>query len=165
MKTGRDGPRFSNIPDTGCPSCPTDAVCASGHTDLVVATTVLIVDDSAEVRAGLCEWFRGQVRNCKVSEAASGEEAIQLAASSPPHLVVMDVQLPGMNGLEATRRLKAAHPGVPVIIITLHDTQEHRNAAAIAGASAFVSKHRLPQDLSEAVWHLLPTSARSGEGL
>lgn len=128
-----------------------------------MATNILIVDDSPEVRAGLRQWFFGQVGNCEVAEAASGEEAIRFAAAAPPHLVVMDVALPGMDGFEAARRLRAAHSGVPVIIITFHDTQEHRNEAASAGASAFVSKHRLPEDLSEAVRHLLPASAASGQ--
>ena len=122
----------------------------------MAAPTVLIVDDSPEVRSGLSAWFLGQVGNCAIAEAASGEEAIRCAASSPPHLVVMDVKLPGMNGFEATRRLRAAHPAVPVIIISLHDTPEHRHEAAIAGASEFVSKHRMSEDLREAVWHLVP---------
>lgn len=127
-----------------------------------MATVVLIVDDNPEVRSSLSAWFLGQLRNCAIAEAASGEEAIRSAASSPPHLVVMDVKLPGMNGLEATRRLRSAHPTMPVIIITFQDTPEHRSEAAIAGASAFVSKQRIPDDLVEAVRHLLPASARDG---
>lgn len=126
----------------------------AGHT-VEVASTVLIVDDSAAVRAALREWFRGLVPNCDIVEAASGEEAIRLAAAGPPHLVIMDVELPGMNGLEATRRLKIAHPEVPIFIITLYDTQEHRHEAATAGASGFVSKHRMPEDLPEALRHVL----------
>lgn len=127
----------------------------SGHTVDVAFTTILIVDDSAEVCTSLGSWFRGQVPNCVVLEAASGEEAIRLAACTPPHLILIDVALPGMNGIEATRRLKSILPWVPVIILTLHDTQEHRNEAAIAGANAFVSKHRMSADLLEAVWHAI----------
>jgi DNA-binding NarL/FixJ family response regulator len=73
-------------------------------------------------------------------EDTGGTEALQLFASRRPRLVLMDIKLPEMNGLELTKRMKDVDRGVPVIIITNHDTLEYRQAALECGADYFISK-------------------------
>ena len=118
---------------------------------------VLIVDDHDAVRAGLRDWFLRVVPGFDVVEASSGEAALACAAARAPDLVLMDIQLPGMSGLEATRRIKATLPLVPVVIVTLHDVQDYRNQAAVAGACAYLLKHQLPSALIGVLADLLPS--------
>lgn len=82
-----------------------------------------------------------------VGTAASAEEAFEKANAMRPHLVLMDVAMPKMNGIEAARRIKS-RPGAPrVVILTLHDNSEYRSAAAAAGSDGFVSKQEFPVKL------------------
>ena len=103
-------------------------------------TRILIVDD----HAGYIERARALLEQHPDIEvggiALSGEEAILLAADLRPDLILVDFQMPGLNGIETTRALKAQDPNVPVIIVTAYDDEEYRVAAAEAGASDWVSK-------------------------
>ena len=80
-------------------------------------------------------------------EAKSGEEAVSLAVTKPPDIVLMDIGLPKMNGIEATRRIKAAVMQARVVIVTSHEACKFRRAAVGAGASAYVLKERIYTDL------------------
>ena len=77
----------------------------------------------------------------EVIEAGSGEEALKRLGSHPVDLVLMDIGLPGQNGLEVTKRIKADYPGPPIAILTSYDSLEYREAAIRCGASCFISKN------------------------
>jgi DNA-binding NarL/FixJ family response regulator len=82
--------------------------------------TILVADDNAMVRKALCRIFEFQEDYKICSEAANGEEAIALAKQHKPDLIVLDFQMPGMNGIEAAHELKRIMPDVPIILFTLH---------------------------------------------
>ena len=101
---------------------------------------MLIVDDNAPFRQSLREMLREQFSAMGVEEAEDGENALDKIKTLSPHLVFMDIKLPGLNGLEVTREIKARHPGIRVIILTSYDLPEYREAAENYGADYFLSK-------------------------
>ena len=101
---------------------------------------MLIVDDNAPFRQSLREMLREQFSTMGVDEAEDGEDALDKIETLSPHLVFMDIKLPGQNGLEVTREIKARYPGVRVIILTSYDLPEYRKAAENYGADYFLSK-------------------------
>lgn len=102
--------------------------------------SVLVVDDSPFIRQAVCELFRGEGDFSVCGEAADGQEAIRKAQQLHPDLVVTDLSMPVMNGLEEARLLKKLLPQVPVIIFTGHDDPYIEKEARSAGASAVVLK-------------------------
>jgi len=106
----------------------------------VAVRSVLIVDDNALIRQTLCELFvrEGDFDIC--GEAENGREAIEKAQLLHPDLIVTDLSMPVMNGLDETRVLKNLMPAVPVIIFTAHSEAFVEKEAAAAGVSAVVSK-------------------------
>jgi DNA-binding NarL/FixJ family response regulator len=119
-------------------------------------TVILIVENHDAVRESLREWLKAVFPQCSIIEAANGEEAVALVQANPPCLVIMDVGLPGMNGIEATRCIKALAPTAQVVILTIHDDQAYRTDAQAAGASAYVPKTRMQTKLLPTVMALLP---------
>jgi DNA-binding NarL/FixJ family response regulator len=101
---------------------------------------VLLVDDNPQVRQSLCEVFKREADFDVCGEAENGREAIDQANSLHPDLIVMDLSMPVLNGLEAVRLLKDLMPKVPVIIYTSHSGQFVETEAHAAGAAATVSK-------------------------
>lgn len=118
--------------------------------------TILIVDDHNLMRQCLRVWLEGQFPGCQVMEATNGEEAITLARLSSPQVVVMDVDLPGMSGIQATAHIKAMVPATPVVILSFHDDTVHRAHATTAGANAYVVKGRISSELQPTLAALLP---------
>jgi len=101
---------------------------------------ILIVDDSAAVRRALREVL-GQQQGWEVSgEAGNGREAIEEVQKAKPDVIVLDLSMPVMNGLETTRELKRRFPSVPVLMYTDFETQYLQQAARSAGVSSIVSK-------------------------
>ena len=101
---------------------------------------VLIVDDHAILRDGIRSLLERQDGITVVAEASNGREALDRVAEFRPDIVLMDVAMPVMDGLEATRRLKETHPEVRVLILTQHDSQEYVAPLLQAGASGYVLK-------------------------
>jgi DNA-binding NarL/FixJ family response regulator len=101
---------------------------------------VLVVDDNPKIRRAVCEAFtrEGDFEVC--GEAENGRDAIEKAQRLHPSLVIMDLSMPVLNGLEATRRLKQLMPTVPVILYSIHAARALHAQAAAAGAAAVVSK-------------------------
>lgn len=114
---------------------------------------VLVVDDQTLVRAGFRVLLDSAPDLEVVGEAADGAEAVVLARRTRPDVVLMDVRMPGLDGIEATRRLLAAPEGAStrVIILTTFELDEYVYAALGAGASGFLLKDTPPEDLLEAV--------------
>ena len=117
--------------------------------------TVLIVDDHKAMRWALRNWLKIAFPQCRIVEAASGEEAVTLTQTVNPDLVIMDFKLPGMNGVEATRHIKAALPSVSVVMLSVNDDINYRSQAAAAGARAYISKWRMDTELEPVVTQLL----------
>jgi DNA-binding NarL/FixJ family response regulator len=107
----------------------------------------VVIDDSPAFLRSLCSFLRENQDVQVVGTAKSAQEAFLLVEQSHPDLVLIDLQMPGMNGLEATALLRRRHPEARVIMITMHDTPELRQASLEGGAHGFVSKSRLSQDL------------------
>jgi DNA-binding NarL/FixJ family response regulator len=114
---------------------------------------VVIADDQALVRAGFRSLLGAQADIEVLAEAGDGEEAISLAASLEPDIVLMDIRMPGLDGLEATRRIgeDARLGGVKVIILTTFGLDEYVFDAIRAGASGFLVKDTEPEELVHAV--------------
>jgi DNA-binding NarL/FixJ family response regulator len=104
---------------------------------------VVLADDHSVVRTGLKAVLRTAKDIDVVGEAANGREAVALAERLKPDVVVMDIAMPQLNGLEATRRIKAERPATKVIIVTVHTEDAYRRAAEDRGADAFLVKKTL----------------------
>jgi len=117
--------------------------------------TILIVDDHDVLRrlleTNLHEWFS----SLDVVEASDGETAVELAAEKHPVAVIMDIALPGMNGIEATRAIKEQMPEVPVVILSVHELDAYRKDAAAAGADAYIPKRLMQTKLCHVIDELL----------
>ena len=115
--------------------------------------TVLIVDDNAQLRVLLREIVAEEPDLHVVGEAADGAEAMRLALELRPDILLLDLGMPQVNGLEVLRWSKAEHPEIKVIIVTVHTEDAYRQAAEASGADAFLLKKTL-------VTLLLPTIRR-----
>lgn len=119
---------------------------------------VLIVEDHPPTLRLVQALVSAAFPKCRVQGVESAEAALEQCAHRAPQVVVMDIVLPGINGIEATRRLKALRPETQVVMHTSNDRQIYRAAAAGAGAGAFVDKSRSYIDLVPAIASLLQSA-------
>ncbi len=112
---------------------------------------VMLVDDHAVVRTGFRLLLQSVSEISVVGEAESGEAAFQRYAELAPDVVVMDLAMPGMGGLEALKRIRARHPHARVLALSAHDDPVHARRALQEGALGFLSKRSAPEALIEAV--------------
>lgn len=112
---------------------------------------VLIVDDHTLVRAGLCRLLQGFANVEVVAEASDATQALELALQHRPDVVLLDLSLPGRNGLEALRDLRGQLPQTAVVIMSMHDDVLHVRDALERGAAGFVVKDAAPQELELAL--------------
>lgn len=112
---------------------------------------LLLADDHAVVRSGTRELLERQPDFQITGEAADGEEVVRLAHELQPDVVVMDVRMPKMSGVEATRRIKAECPGVNVLVLTAHDDDEYVFALLQAGANGYLLKTAEIDELVRAI--------------
>jgi DNA-binding NarL/FixJ family response regulator len=112
---------------------------------------VLLVDDEALVRGGFRAILEAQPDIEVVAEAGNGSEAVALAEELDPHVILMDVRMPGVDGIDATRRITELNRSTHVLILTTFALDEYVYAALSAGASGFILKNVPPQQLAEAV--------------
>jgi len=126
--------------------------------------TALIVEDHAAVRDGMRECIQTYFPGLRLLEARCGEEALALAAAERPHIVLMDIGLPGIDGIETTRSIRARAPGCYVVMVSGYEQEQYRKAAATAGAAAFIAKRNMPGDLVRLLDELVPGSKRTAAG-
>ena len=109
--------------------------------------TVLVVEEHVELRAALRDWLLTSFPPLRLREACSMEEALRLAGQAELDLALVNVELPGPNGIETARELRRRFPRCAVIVMSLHDSQALCQASLAAGAAAFVPKRELTTSL------------------
>jgi len=119
--------------------------------DPIEPITVMIVDDHEMVRRGACSYLEAQPDITVVAQASSGEEAVRLAQEFIPDVVLMDLVMPGMDGVEATRRVKNASPRTQIVILTSFHQDEYIFPALQAGAISYMLKDVKASELLEAI--------------
>ncbi|MBI5934920.1 MAG: response regulator transcription factor [Chloroflexi bacterium] len=112
---------------------------------------ILLVDDHDVVRTGLRSFLGGQADVLVTAEARNGEEALLRAEELKPDLVIMDITMPGMDGLEATRKLKARQPECLALALTVHEDKQYFMEMLAAGASGYITKQAAADDLMAAI--------------
>ena len=112
---------------------------------------ILCVDDHAVIRSGLHMILDSEEDVKIIAEAETAEEAIKLAASTLPNVILMDIHLPDMNGIEATRIIKALHPEIAIVALTINEDEEYFFKMLEAGASGYVPKRAAPEELLTAI--------------
>ncbi|MBG6290777.1 MULTISPECIES: response regulator [Pseudomonas] len=116
---------------------------------------ILLVDDHFVVRDGVAALLRGLIPEVEVSEAIDGESALEAVQRSVPSLVILDIGLPGISGLEVTRRLRQRLPQLRVLFFSMHDELPLVRQALDAGAAGYITKGASPAVLVEAVRRIL----------
>jgi signal transduction histidine kinase/ActR/RegA family two-component response regulator len=139
-------------------SCST-AAGSDSISDKLGVVRLVFVDDHAVIREGLITLVAGQPNIEVVGEAADGRQALELARNLHPHVIVMDVSMPVMDGVEATRRIKAEMPHVRVIALSMFEEHEINQRMREAGAEAFISKNASAAELLSAIYRTAPDVA------
>jgi DNA-binding NarL/FixJ family response regulator len=116
------------------------------------AHSVLIVDDQTPFRLAARAVLQRLAEFELAGEASSGAEAVDLAERLHPEMVLMDINMPQMNGIEATRQILAAHPGTVVILCSTYDVRDLPPEAAASGAAGYVHKEQLAGELIRRMW-------------
>ena len=113
--------------------------------------TILLADDHTVIRSGLRALLERQPDFAVVAEAEDGRKAIQLAAEHSPDVIVMDVAMPNLNGIEATRQIIAAQPKVAIVVLSMHSDESYVMRALKAGARGYLLKDSAEADLIQAI--------------
>ena len=121
----------------------------------MAAFRILVADDHEVVRKGLIAFLKQKPEWQVCGEACNGREAIEQAAQLMPDLVVMDISMPGLNGLEATDQIVRANPSIKVLVLTLHDSEDLIRDVLNAGARGFLLKSDSVCELEAAIEALL----------
>lgn len=117
----------------------------------MTAISVLLVDDHELVRRGLRSFLGNRSDIVIAGEAENGEQALALAQEKKPDVVIMDISMPGMDGMEVTRRLKEECPQCHVLALTVHDDKQYFIEMLSAGASGYVTKQAAADELGAAI--------------
>jgi two-component system, NarL family, response regulator NreC len=121
-------------------------------------TRILLADDHDVVRSGLRALLRTSPDFAIVGEAVDGEEAVRMTEETKPDVVIMDISMPNLDGIAATKVIKQKHPDVKVVILTVHEDEEYAYQVLHAGASGYVLKNAGKKDIFKAI-----ESAMSGQ--
>jgi two-component system response regulator NreC len=117
----------------------------------MVDIRIMLVDDHEVVRTGLKAFLETQPGLVVIAQAGSGETALQLAKELSPDVILMDITMPGMDGLEATRQIKAVCPQCKVLALTVHADEQYFFEMLAAGADGYVTKQVAAEELVEAI--------------
>lgn len=115
---------------------------------------VLLADDHSIVRAGLRRLLE-DAGDMEVVEAADGRQALKVVRDNPPDVVVMDISMPGLDGLEAIQRLKEQRPELPILVLTMHEEEQYVVRCLAAGARGYLTKRGAPEQLVNAIRKVL----------
>jgi DNA-binding NarL/FixJ family response regulator len=132
------------------------------QSDCTKAPAILVVEDHDLLRFSIVTWLEHRFPECLVRGVESGEAALEHARAARLDIVLMDINLPGINGLETASRIRAQAPETAVVMLTTHDTPYHRVAAAKAGARGYVAKRHMETQLEPTVRRLLRRRERTG---
>ena len=113
---------------------------------------VWVVDDQASFRMATAAALAAMEDFVMAGECETGESAIELMRNASAEIVLMDIRMPGMGGIEATRRIRAAHPDLMVLLMSTYDVEDLPAAAADCGAAAYLHKEQLSPDLLTRLW-------------
>jgi len=116
---------------------------------------ILIADDHPVVRAGLKELLSGAFGKLTFTEAKTAQETIEMASKEEWSLVILDVSMPGRSGIDILSDLKRAQPKLPVLVLSMHPEEQFARRALKAGASAYMTKETVPEELVKAVRKVL----------
>jgi DNA-binding NarL/FixJ family response regulator len=125
-----------------------------------MSAKILIVENHNAVRKALKDWLELACPGNKFREATCGEEAIKMINLDTPDLVLMDISLPGMNGIATARKIRAIRRSIKIVILATQEDQIYRDTASKAGVGAFVPKHKILALLIPTVTGLLNNGAK-----
>jgi NarL family two-component system response regulator LiaR len=114
-------------------------------------TRIMLADDHPLLRQALRDVLEKQPDFEVIAEASDGEEAVKLATEMLPDVVIMDISMPTLNGLEATKQIKASHPSIAVLVLTVHSDSEHILSILRAGAGGYLTKSVYGDEVIHAV--------------
>jgi two-component system response regulator DegU len=123
--------------------------------------TILIVEDHDAVRCSLQKWLKEEFPQHLVLGVTSAEEALAVSQRMPLDVTIMDIDLPQMSGIEATRRIITSGQDTQVLMLTIHEEEAYRTDALAAGACAFIPKHNMHAELLPVLSSLLPPDVSS----
>jgi DNA-binding NarL/FixJ family response regulator len=116
---------------------------------------IVIAEDHAGIRSSVKLWLSRVFQEYEIRDVGTGEDAVELCRKAKPELVVMDMKMPGINGILATQQIKKILPDTKIIILTIYDVPAFRAGALEAGASAFLSKNDMYKDLIPTIRRLI----------
>jgi len=112
---------------------------------------VLLVDDHTLVRKGLAQVLQGCVEGAEVTEAGSAEEALEILQQTTHDVALVDIRMPGRDGIELLKEIRSTWPALPVIILTSYDNGDYVKTALTEGAAGYLLKDASPEDLAQAI--------------
>jgi len=112
---------------------------------------ILIADDHAVVREGIKQILSGTLDMVVAAEASNGNEVMDKLSKNEIHLVILDINMPGRNGLDVLRDIKSQRPGLPVLILSMYPEEQYALRVLKAGASGYLSKESAPDELIKAI--------------
>lgn len=115
---------------------------------------LMLADDHPFVREGLRSFLADTPGMEIVAEAATGTEAVEIAETTKPDILLLDINMPGLNGIEAIRILRKKAPSIKILVLTVHNTREYVLQVAKAGAHGYLLKDAPPEDLLAAIKHI-----------
>ena len=116
---------------------------------------ILIVEDHDKLRSALAEWLKSDFNEYSFFVAESAEKAIEIVKMHHPAIIIMDLQLPGMNGIEAIRTIKMISPHTQAVVLTVMKDSAYIDIAMAAGATAFINKQHMYTELIPTITKLL----------
>jgi DNA-binding NarL/FixJ family response regulator len=114
-------------------------------------TSIILADDHPVVRKALRNELEKEADFIVLAEAGDGEEAVRIAYELTPDVIIMDIGMPKLNGIEATRRIKASHPDIIILVLTVYDDIEHILGILESGADGYLTKNILVEDIIKSI--------------
>jgi DNA-binding NarL/FixJ family response regulator len=125
------------------------------NAQMLQSPVALVVDDHHAVRRALCERIQASFGQFRLREAGSVDEALKIVGAEKVDIVLMDINMPGMDGVNGTRVVLERSPGTAVVVVSILDDSSHRQAARRAGAKEFVCKRAIGRELIPALERLM----------